>query len=237
MKTRANYGTLAYYNEIASKYAPKGQVTASARQWYDLAKERQARKWSNPDPLPTKHGQMTARFVERNRQIFVREIARRGFDTTITERYDKEVQLKVQDRKDGLWLLACSGWRHYSNSFGQRYTEIAYLCGTDDNGVWAVRVPGNTVTVDQALEYTIPAEVKKAHEKGKRILRQGDVFAIELKRDGDHSLPRGHRFDPQQRILVHEGGHEAVKVPFPCKFVVAQGLAPRRAYSRSRYWD
>lgn len=229
--------TLEQYTQIARQYAPTGTITNSARRWYAIGQARQEMRQQGRDPLPTKPGQMMARFVERNRQMFVREIARRGFDTTITERYDREIQLKVEDRKDGLWLLACSGWRHYSNRFGQRYVEIAYLCGVDDNGPWAVRVPGNTVTVDDALDYTIPAEVKKAHTAGKKVLRQGDVFVIEMKRDSDHSLPRGHRFDPQQRVLVHEGGHETVQVPFPCKFVVAQGLAPRRAYSRSRYWD
>lgn len=229
--------TLEQYTQIARQYAPTGTITNSARRWYAIGQARQEMRQQGRDPLPTKPGQMTHRFIERNRQMFVREIARRGFDTVIVERYDREIQLKVEDRKDGLWLLACSGWRHYSNRFGQRYVEIAYLCGIDDNGPWAVRVPGNTVTVDQALDYTIPAEVKKANAAGKKVLRQGDVFVIEMKRDSDHSLPRGHRFDPQQRVLVHEGGHEAIQVPFPCKFVTAQGLAPRRAYSRSRYWD
>lgn len=228
--------TLTHYTEIARQYAPKGKITECARLWYDISK----RRWENKigrDPLPTKPGQMIARFVERNRQMFVREIARRGFDTEIQQQHGKAIELQVLNRKDGLWLLGCSGWRHYSNRFGQRFAEIAYLCGKDDNGLWAVRVPGATVTVDEALDYTIPAEVKKARMAGKRVLRQGDVFAIQMKRDSNHDLPRGHRFDVSTRILTHEGGHEALHVPFPCKFVTAQGLAPRRAYSRNRYWD
>jgi len=229
--------TLAQYTQIARQYAPVGQMTASARQWYELGQFRQTRRLSNPDPLPSKHGQTVKRFIERNRQMFVREIARRGFDTEIAKEHGEPVQLSVSSRKDGMWLLTASGWRYYSRRFGSRYVEIAYLCGVDDNGPWAVRVPGNTCTVDEALDYTIPAEVKKAHDTGRQVLRQGDVFAIQTKRDGDHSLPRGHRFDAQTRTLTHEGGHEAVAVPFPCKFVVAQGLAPRRAYRRNQYWD
>jgi hypothetical protein len=228
--------TLEQYTRIARQYAPVGIMTASARQWYELGRQRQERRFSNRDPLPTKHGQMIVRFIERNRQMFEREIARRGFDTTIEEK-NRTVELKVWDRKDGLWLLNMDGWRHYSNRFGARHTSVSYLCGVDDNGPWAVRVPGTILTVDEALEYTIPADVRKAAQAGKRVVRQGDVFAIELKRDGDHALPRGHRFNSDTRTLVHEGGHEAVAIPFPCKFIVAQGLAPRRAYRRSQYWD
>jgi hypothetical protein len=226
--------TKDFYKRIARQHAPAGQVTRCANEWYARARARQE---SPRDPMSGRRpGEMIRRFVEMRRQFFVSEIARRGFDTTIEEK-NRTVELKVWDRKDGLWLLNMDGWRHYSNRFGARHTSVSYLCGIDDNGPWAVRVPGTILTVDLALEYTIPAEVRKAADAGRRVIRQGDVFAIEMKRDGDHTLPRGHQFDEATRTLTHQGGHESVQVPFPCKFITAQGLPPRRAYSRSRYWD
>lgn len=234
--------TKDFYTRIARQFAPAGQITRCANDWYELAKGRQERRMAHRDPLAgRKPGGMIARSIENRRQFFVREIARRGFDTVITSgsgawRDAKDIELEVMDRQDGLWLLGCEGWRKYTRNYSA-YATLRYLCGIDDNGPWAVRVPGSAGTVDEALDFTIPAEVKKAHQNGRRVLRQGDVFVIEMKRDTSHVLPRGHRFDAQTRTLTHEGGHETLRVPFPCKFVTAQGLAPRRAYSRSRYFD
>lgn len=229
--------TLQHYTELARKYAPKGTVTKSAWAWYEKGKARQEAYWRNRDPLPREFGLWSHRAKQKRIAEFAGEIRRRGFDTTIQERHGT-VSLGLVDRADGLWLLGASGWRHYSNRFGDRFASIAYLCGQDDNGLWAVRVPGTVDTVEEALEWSIPKEVQKARGNGRRVLRQGDVFALELKRDGKHDLPDGHEFDPVSRELSHEGGHKPRYIPWPCKFVTARGLPPRSAYNqvRSGFW-
>lgn len=232
--------TKEFYTRIARRFAPQGQITRCTNEWYEVARQRSERRRFS-DPLPATHGKFAHMAIERRRQVFVDEIARRGFDTVITSgsgawRDAEDLELSVYDRQDGLWLLGAEGWRKYTRKYSA-FATLRYLCGIDDNGPWAVRVPGSCTTVEEALDYTIPAEVKRAHQTGRRVLRQGDVFAIEMRRDGKHELPRGHRFDVATRTLTHEGGHETVMVPFPCKFITAQGLAPRRAYSRIRWFD
>jgi hypothetical protein len=113
---------------------------------------------------------------------------------------------------------------------------LAYLCGTDDNGPWAVRVPGTCTSITTALEYVIPVEVRKAEAKGLRVIRQGDVFAVESKRDGKNILPRGHEFDPVTRVLSHDGGHDPVVIDFPVTFITGHGMPARSRNSRNQ-WD
>ena len=126
-------------------------------------------------------------------------------------------ELVVLDRQRPYVLLYTSGWREYSRAFGARKASLAYLCGRDDNGPWAARVPASVSTVTQALDYLVPAEVKRAQLLGRRVLRQGDVFVIERTRDGmDLSpLPAGHTWLERSRLLVHVDGHQALYVPFP----------------------
>lgn len=230
--------TLAFYTEKARIFAEPGTITKTARAWYEKAKARREAYLESRDPLPRGFGTFARRAEQKMLERYMAEISARGFDIYIEERY-RTTSVKMLDRQDDLWLVGCDGWRHYSNRFGQRYASLRYLCGTDDNGDYAVRCPGSVETVEDALDYTIPAEVQKAREAGKRVIRQGDVFVIELKRDGKQELPEGHTFDPETRMLVHEGGHETVHIPFPCKFLTAYGLPPRSAYRgrRTGWWD
>lgn len=84
------------------------------------------------------------------------EIERRGGETYIAEK-SRNVFLAVAERRDGLVLLRAEGWRQYSNRFGARPASLAYLCGRDDNGPWAVRVPGTVKSVAEALDKVKPA--------------------------------------------------------------------------------
>jgi hypothetical protein len=134
--------------------------------------------------------------------------------------------LTVIERRGSYTLLAAEGWREYSRQFGNRHASLAYLCGHDDNGPWAARVPSSVSTVIQALDALIPAEVKRATEKGRKVLRQGDVFVVERKRDGMDSttLPAGHTWHSDTRTLHHDDGHNPLHVPFPAIAVQNKAL-------------
>ena len=101
-----------------------------------------------------------------NIQRFVSEISRRGGETTIDHMpYGRAGWKHVQERelepvnkervtepagsRRTLYLLHCEGWRYYSRGFGSRKASLSYLCGVDDNGPWAVRVPGTIETVGE----------------------------------------------------------------------------------------
>ncbi|MDP2623814.1 MAG: hypothetical protein Q8Q29_08460 [Actinomycetota bacterium] len=168
-------------------------------------------------------------------QHFVEEIERRGGETTITGNYGTQ-DLAVSDRSGELMLLRAAGWRKYGRHPARR-ASIAYLCGTDDNGLFAVRVPGTIETVAGALEHLEPAEVKQARKRGLRVRRQGDVYAVEVRRDRADatasSLPEAHVWNPTTRHLLHrpEDGrrHRPLRVAFPAKFVQQRTLRMGRS--------
>lgn len=163
------------------------------------------------------------------------EIDRRGGETFIAEK-DRNVLLGVAERRDGLVLLRAEGWRQYSRSFGARPATLVYLCGMDDNGPWAVRVPGTIKTITDAVDKIEPIEVRKAREEGKQILRQGDVYAVERKRDAasQSDLPPNHAWNAEARTLKHTDGHGDLHIPFACKFVAQTTLRMGRLNTSQR---
>lgn len=160
----------------------------------------------------------------------VAEISRRGGETEILGekgRVNARLAITDRDRAQNLVLVTCQGWRYYSSRFGARRASLAYLSGVDDAGRWAVRVPGTITTVAEALTYITPAEVTQAIQAGRRVRRQGDIYAIETTRAHDgrgaDDLPEAHQWRPETRYLVHrpEDGrrHRPLRLPYPVRFV------------------
>ena len=133
-----------------------------------------------------------------------REVRRRDGETDID---GVGLRLLDRDRGRGLVLVGCDGWRAYSRSFGSRRAALRYLYGTDDNGPWALRVPGTADNVKEALAAVVPAEVRRAEAQGRGVLRQGDVYAVEMRRRSVNDVAledTHHRYDAEARRLVHE---------------------------------
>jgi hypothetical protein len=166
-----------------------------------------------------------------------REIRRRGGETEIEGTYGTEY-LTIADRAGRLVLAHAEGWRSYGKRQPARRASLSYLWGPDDagSGPWAVRVPGTITTVAAALDWLTPAAVKEAQQEGRRVRRQGDVYAVETtaRRDGRGlaDLPDSHEWRPTTRTLVHrpEDGrkHRPLRLPFPVEFI------PQRAYEMGR---
>lgn len=158
----------------------------------------------------------------------IREVARRGGETVIQHMpYGKAGRAKIEEREisvvdscaSGLVLLHAKGWRYYSRSFGARKAALSYLAGRDDNGLFAVRVPGTVETVAAALSWLTPAAAQKPG-----TIRQGNVYAVPYQgRAAVRAIGR-HRLlpctlDGQPSFkLVHEAqdgreGHAMVLLP------------------------
>lgn len=172
----------------------------------------------------------------------VAEIVRRGGEAVILgekERVSAALAITERDKVSRLMLLRAEGWRHYSDGF--RYIKLAYVYGTDDAGPWAVRVPGTLATLEEALAWMEPAEVTKARAKGRRIWRQGDIYAIETTTahdgKGAENLPAAHEWRPATRFLVHqpEDGHRhrPLKLTKPVRFVRQRVLEMGRSGARA----
>jgi hypothetical protein len=105
-----------------------------------------------PSPAARVNAMLVARYSA--------EIARRGGETSIASGEKasalRDIPLTVADRAGGLTLLHVTAWRYYSRQFGSRRATLSYLCGRDDNGDWAARVPGTITTVAAALAWLTP---------------------------------------------------------------------------------
>jgi hypothetical protein len=191
----------------------------SARAVEELVRSRLANR-PGPALVPADPGSryraaVEARLVGR----FSAEIDRRGGETHIQEK-GRTVGLLVadRDRGKGLVLLAAAGWRYYSAAFGSRYAELAYLCGCDDAGDWAVRVPATCTTIQAALAWITPEGVRQAHARGHGVLRQGDVYLVqgparaETSPAGLYGRAESHLWDPGTRTLTHPE-HAPISAP------------------------
>ncbi|MFJ2745273.1 hypothetical protein ACIO3O_37075 [Streptomyces sp. NPDC087440] len=189
-----------------------------------------------PAPLP-----LEQRARNRRWESIAGEIVRRGGETTLEGNYGS-TYLEITDRLDGLVLMHAEGWRSYGSA-PARYARLSYLWGPDDagSGPWAVRVSGTITTVPEALDWLTPAAVKKAQEKGLRVRRQGDVYAVETTRAHDGAgagqLPESHEWRTATRYLVHrpEDGrrHRPVRLSWPVRFVQQTAYGMGRTNSRT----
>lgn len=123
-----------------------------------------------------------------------------------------------------------SGWQYYSSREGSHYRQAAYVGGWDDSGWWVVRVPSTVSDLRTALGSLEPAEVRHARAVGRRVVRQGDIYAIETTRSRDAIsgavCGTRHTWYQQTRMLSHPE-HRAVRIPFPVHFSRRRVLAMR----------
>ena len=189
-----------------------------------LRRQRQ-RQRAVPDLRPS---DPLARIKARMTAPYVAEIQRRGGETGI-DGENRTTPLRITDRNQGLTLLYAHGWRWYGRQAKPRLASLSYLCGREDGQVWAVRVPGTIETVRGALAWLTPAAVTQAQNAGRRVERQGDVYAIETTRahDGAGALPDRHAWDASRRVLSHPQ-HRDLHLPYPVRFV------PQNAYGMGR---
>jgi hypothetical protein len=223
------------------------------RDWAADARARRATEQGARDiAQPAVRPELAARAARRILARYAAEITRRGGETAIYAR-DSRQDLRITDRHRGLALLHADGWRWYGGREQMhRRAALSYLCGTDDSGPWAVRVPGDLTRVTAAEHWVTPARVLEAASHGRRVRRQGDIYAIEAPRR--HDTPTGwvggdwrtdpatgqpvtsHWWNAETRYLVHRpaagGRHRPVRLPWPVQFCQQRTLTMGRAGGR-----
>lgn len=121
--------------------------------------------------------------------------------------------LDVKETEKGFAVLVHYKLFRSGLDFG-RWREFNYLAGYEDGSTFIDRVSPQVKTVNEALEWLKPAEVRKAEVEGRIILRQGDVFFVELKtkkrKITDYFLPENHRINGN--MVVHRE-HSTIVLP------------------------
>lgn len=239
--TLPTYDAKALAAALAAAHLPGARSATAIRR---IRRERAARTVPAPAPAP-----LVNRLTARLTAAAVAEITRRGGETAIVGRsWPATLAIADRDPAARMLLLRAEGWRFYSRRHGSHWATLAYLTGTDDAGPWAVRVPGTIATVRAALAWITPAEVTAAVAAGRRVLRQGDVYAVELSeraahRDGqwaadtDRDVMAAHHLNVATRYLTHRPTdgrrHRPVRVSFPALLVAQRVYVMGRGAGRT----
>lgn len=204
---------------LGYKLKTKDLVAEVDRIWY----LREKRKANCPCPtVPAK---------KRVKQYLIKiakgEIRQRRLSSPAGLGSEFDLALLDRDTKARLWLVGGEGWYKYSNRFGSRYQQVAYLCGKEDGQYFAVRVPGHIKTIRAAVSWLTPVLVRQAEANGRWTARQGDVYLIEMPRLGYDDLEAiedtRHEWQVSpsgQRKLVHPQ-HQTIIVPQKVRWVRA----------------
>ena len=228
-KTRWQHIVIDHLNKVGLS----DEDMPTKKEVYQKVRSREERRplGDQLDNQPTLIERLSERIVAK----FGPEIRARGGEVKIHGEHTS-VELTLMDYERGFYLLGADGWRYYSRRAGSRQASLRYLCGTDDTGKWAVRIPGTVQSVEQAVAWITPAKVEKAGSQGKTVKRQGDVYLVETSAAHDGSgddLPESHEWDETKRKLYHlepntRKRHRAVYFPKPVTFVMQRVLAMER---------
>lgn len=77
------------------------------------------------------------------------------------------------------------------------------------------RVPCSKSSIDEAVDFLTPAEVKKAKESGRKVKRQGDFFFVEMKTKSNYAALNGSRHEAvktKKGISIQHPEHAAVNL-------------------------
>lgn len=201
--------------------APRGlktEITDLAKQVWELRNQRVY--WADWEAFS-----LNTRLKEHLLNIALKEIRRRGLSRPAG--WPDSVGPTVVDRADGQWLIQGQGYHEYSRRFGTWKVGAAYLCGKDDGHRFAVRVPSTCLSVASAMDWLMPAAIKKALEQGLPVKRQGDIFFRPVKglEEHDMSAIRYTEHEPRPRkdggLNICHGQHH---------YLVLSGKYKWRAY-------
>lgn len=78
------------------------------------------------------------------------------------------------------------GQASYYNGGRRGKSERTWLVGRDEAQIWAQQVQNTNETIEEALDYMTPAEVQRLEEEGREVVRQGDVFFVEMVRSSNY---------------------------------------------------
>jgi len=112
-------------------------------------------------------------------------------------------------------LVTVEGWAQYARRFGARYTRgvVLVVYEHDTRTRRALRVGPSVRTIDEALDYIMPAAVRRAQAAGVKVLRQGDVYFVPARR-GDYSALAGTRHEVRDGVVYHPE-HGTLALPGP----------------------
>lgn len=142
------------------------------------------------------------------------------FERYKSNAHDNSAYTEIIEKSDTAVLLRFENkdWSKYSRA--PFVTKGCYLIQleTSKRGkaqIGVDRVPCSCESIQSAIDFLTPAEVRKAREAGREVLRQGDVFFLEMKKENNFAaLPDNHKLiETQKGYSVQHPEHHALTLP------------------------
>lgn len=131
----------------------------------------------------------------------------------------------------------CSGdWNSRNSWYYER--KGAFLISITENQATADRVPTRCETVQEAIDFMKPSEVKKAIKEKRKVYRQGDFFFVE-KKSGTHNLKAldgSHNVletDNDNSLKIMHNQHNCLELPNNVSWKAVQ----RKVLAETAYKD
>lgn len=94
--------------------------------------------------------------------------------------------------------------------------ERTWLVGRDEGQVWSHRVYNSHHTIDEALAFIKPAEVKQFKKEGRQVIRQGDVYFVQMIQQSNFEALEGTRHNVVQEsdetVAITHPEHENLEL-------------------------
>lgn len=141
------------------------------------------------------------------------------------------------DAERNLVLVTVGQASGYKGRFRGK-SERTWLVGRDDGQHWAQQVQNPHETIEDALDFMVPAEVKRLESEGREVIRQGDVFFVEMIRSSNFDALDGTRHEIEEhgdKTLVTHPEHTGVELSGEWKAILnIDGSRPRTRRSVAR---
>ncbi len=143
-----------------------------------------------------------------------------SFETYKSNKHNTSADVTVLENTGGILLLRVDSIDWIS---GQQYPYSTQGCFLIQQTIEKYnkvhlsvdRIPCSKKSINEAIEYLTPAEVKNAEKSGRIVKRQGDFFFVQMKRKSNFSALEGTRHTVSnlaKGLKVHHPEHKILNL-------------------------
>jgi len=121
-------------------------------------------------------------------------------------------------------VLICVGQASFYGNSLRGKQERTWLVGRENEQVWTHQVYNTNHTIEAALEFMCPAEVQRFADEGRNVIRQGDVFFVEMLRSSNFDAISDTRHDVtrinDETVHITHPEHDDLDLTGPWKAIL-----------------
>jgi hypothetical protein len=135
-------------------------------------------------------------------------------------------------------VLITSGKKTFYRRSLRGVQERTWLIGRDEGQVWTHRVYNTHHTIDEALAFMKPAEVRRFEAEGRQVTRQGDVYFVQMIQQSNFEALEDTRHDVEEKsdetVVITHPEHEALELTGEWKAILNNDGSQSQSSRHSR---